>query len=136
MRKTLISLIALAVVVPLVAVFAEKNPPVSKTFKVGADSKIVLAEDKAGALADLKVGDKIGIAYHEDGATFVADKIHVIVEDKAADKTAGKGTKPHDGGALKNDEHARGVITAVDTKAGTVTADVHEHHKKDAAPKS
>ena len=135
MRKTLISLIAIAVVVPLVAVFAQKNPPTSKTFKVGADSKIVLAEDKAGALADLKVGDKVGIAYHEDGTTLVVDKIHVISEDKAADKAAGKGAKAHEGG-LKGDVRARGVITAVDTTAGTITADVREHHKKDAAPKS
>lgn len=135
MRKTLISLIAIAVAVPLVAVFAQKNPPTSKTFTVGAESKIVLAEDKAGALADLKVGDKIGIAYHEDGTTFVADKIRVMSEDKVADKAAGKGAKAHDG-KLKDDMRARGVITAVDTKAGTVTADVHEHHKKDAAPKS
>ena len=135
MRKTLISLIAIAVAVPLVAVFAQKNPPVSKTFTVGAESKIVLADDKAGALADLKVGDKIGIAYHEDGTTFVADRIHVASEDKAADKGAGKGTKAHDG-KLKDDLRARGVITAVDTKVGTVTVDVHEHHKKAPEPKS
>jgi len=135
MRKTLISLIAVAVAVPLVAVFAQKNPPVSKTFTVGAESKIVLGADKAGALADLKVGDKIGIAYHEDGTSLVADRIHVMSEDKAADKAAGKGAKPHEG-KLKEDMHARGVITAVDTKVGTVTVDVHEPHKKDAAPKS
>ena len=130
MRKTLVSLIAVAIAVPLVAVFAQKNPPVSKTFKVGADCKIVLAGDKAGALADQKVGDKIGLAFHEDGATMVADRIHVVAEEKG-EKGAGKGAK---GGkkADAGDVHARGVITAVDATAGTVTADIHEHHPKAA----
>ena len=119
MRKTLISLIAVAVTLPLVTVFAQQNPPVSKTFKAGKDCKIVLAEDKAGALTDLKAGDKIGIAYHEDGATSVADRIHLAVE--------AKGGKPHDGTKkADSDKHVRGIITTVDTTAGTVTVDVHQ----------
>ena len=119
MRKTLISLIAVAVTLPLVTVFAQQNPSVSKTFKAGKDCKIVLAEDKAGALTDLKAGDKIGIAYHEDGATSVADRIHLVVEAKDG--------KPHDGTKkADSDKHVRGIITAVDTTAGTVTVDVHQ----------
>jgi len=122
MRKILISLIAVAVTVPLVAVFAQKTPPVSKTFKVGADCKIVLAEDKAGALADLKAGDKIQIAYHEDGTTMVADKIHLVVE-----KSDAKTGKAHDG-AKKDTSvlHGYGKITAVDVTPGTVTVDMHQ----------
>jgi hypothetical protein len=123
MRKTLISLIAVAVTLPLVTVFAQQNPPVSKTFKAGKDCKIVLAEDKAGALTDLKAGDKIGIAYHEDGATSVADRIHLAVEAKVGDKDG----KPHDGTKkADSDKHVRGIITAVDTTAGTVTVEVHQ----------
>ena len=129
MRKLLISLIAVAVAVPLVAVFAQKTPPVSKTFKIGADSKIVLAEDKAGTLADLKVGDKIRIAYHEDGTTLVADKVHLVLE---AAKGAGKAGKPAGGGGKKadGDTHVHGTITAVDATAGTVTVDVHQKAAK------
>jgi hypothetical protein len=123
MRKILISLIAVAVTLPLVAVFAQENPAVSRTFKAGKDCKVVLAEDKAGALTDLKAGDKIGIAYHDDGATSVADRIHLYVEGKSG----GKDGMPHDG-TKKSDsgKHARGTITAVDTTAGTVTIDVHQ----------
>ena len=119
MRKILISLIAAAVTLPLVAVFAQDNQPVSKTFKAGASCKIVLADDKAGALTDLKAGDRIGIAYHEDGATSVADRIHLAVEAKDG--------KPHDSTKkADSDKHVRGIITAVDTTAGTVTVDVHQ----------
>jgi len=128
MRKILVSLIAVAVVVPLVAVFAQQNPPVSKTFKVGADCKIMLEGDKAGALASLKVGDKVGIAYHEDGATLVADKIHQLGEPKTGDKPA----KPPGSAKNEGEKHARGKITAVDTTAGTVTIAVH--HKPASAP--
>jgi len=129
MRKILISLIAVAVTVPFVSVFAqkEKTPPVSMTFKIGADSKILLAGETAGALTDLKVGDKIGIAYHADGTTSVVDKLHVVVEAKGSGKT-GKGSgAPKDG-----DSHVHGKITAIDTTAGTITVAVHK--KAAAAP--
>ena len=123
MRKTLVSLIAVAVVVPLVAVLAQKSPPVSKTFKVGTDCKIMLAEETAGALADLKVGDKIRIAYHDDGTTAVADKIHLIADVKGGAKAG----KAHDGGKKADaDTHVHGKITAVDATAGTITVSVHQ----------
>jgi hypothetical protein len=123
MRRTLISLIAIAVTVPLMAVFAQKSPPVSKTFKVGAGCKIVVGENKAGTLTDLKVGDKIRIAYHDDGTTSVADRIHLNVEPKGEGKTG----KEHVGGKKEGgDTMAHGIITAVDTTAGTVTVNVHQ----------
>jgi hypothetical protein len=127
MRKTLISLIAVAVTLPLATLLAQQNPPVSKTFKVGTDCRVVLAEDKAGALTDLQAGDKIGIAYHEDGATSVADRIHLIVETKGS----GKDGKAHDDTKKADtNKHVRGIITAVDTTAGTLT--VHVHQKAEA----
>ena len=128
MRQTLGSLIAVAITVPLVAVFAQKNPPVRTTYKVSADCKITLAEDKDGALADLKVGERIHIAYHADGPTAVADRIHVVVE-----KGGAKPGKPP-GGAKKDPSelHAHGKITAVNTTDGTVTVDAHQ---KAAPPK-
>ena len=125
MRKVLISLIACAITVPLVAVFAQKNPPVSQTFKVGADCKILLAEDKVGAIADLKVGDRVRIAFHVDGAASVADRIHLVVEPKAG----GKPAKPP-GGKKDADTHVHGKITAVDATAGTLTVDVHQKAAK------
>ena len=121
-QPNLLRIIAVAVAVPLVAVFAQKSPPVSTTFKVGADCKIVLADDKAGAVADLKVGNRVRIAYHADGTATVADRIHLVVEKD--------GTKPSKspGGAKQdpNELHARGKITAVDATVGTITVDVHQ----------
>ncbi len=125
MRKLLISLIAVAVAVPLVAVFAQKAPPVSQTFKVGADCKVVLAEEKAGALADLKVGDKVRIAFHADGTTSIADRIHLIGEPKGEGKPA-----KAPGGKKDGDTRVHGKITAVDATAGTITVDVHQKAAK------
>lgn len=125
MRKLLISLIAVAVAVPLVAVFAEKTPPVSQTFKVGADCKVMLAEDKAGALADLKVGDKVRIAFHTDGTASIADRIHLVGEPKGEGKPA-----KTPGGKKDGDTHVHGKITAVDATAGTITVDVHQKAPK------
>ncbi len=130
MRKILVSLVAVAVMVPLISVFAQQNPPVSKTFKVGADCKIMLEGDKAGALTDLKVGEKVGIAYHEDGTTLIADKIHQLGEPKTGDKPA----KPPGGSKNESEKHARGKITAVDAKAGTITIAVHNKPAPTTAP--
>jgi hypothetical protein len=127
MRRTLISLIAIAVTMPLVTVFAAKNSPVSKTFKVGADCKIFLADDKAGAFADMKVGDKIRIAYSDDGSNSVAHRIQMIAEGKGG----GKGDKAHGSGKkTSGDTQARGTISALDKTAGTVTVDVHQKTAK------
>jgi hypothetical protein len=53
----------------------------------------------------------------------VADRIHLVVEAKGGDKDG----KPHDGTKkADSNKHVRGIITAVDTTAGTVTVDVHQ----------
>ena len=136
MSKTIISLIAAAILVPALGFAAEEAGPgkaaaVSKTFKVGADCKI-MAGDKAGALADLKVGDKVGILYKEDGGANVANHIRVLVAPKA-DAPKGEGHKGGHhaaaGGADKAGKQpeglrAHGAITAVDAAGGTITVDV------------
>ena len=127
MRRTLISLIAVAVTVPLVAVFAAKNPPVSKTFKVAPDCKIVLAQDQAGGFADLKVGDKVRIAYHTDGSISFAYRIQMTVKAKGDTKA----DKAHDGGKKASGyTQAHGIITAIDKTAGTLTVDVRQKAAK------
>jgi hypothetical protein len=108
----------------------------SQTFKVGADCKIATADNKNAAIADLKVGDKVHIAYSDAGGTLTAAKIHVATEKPAGDKKPEhKGDKKE--GEHKKDKpaddlkHAHGIITAIDAAAGTVTVeDKGEHHKK------
>lgn len=127
MKTAVLAVAVAALIVP--SVWAKDKPaqaaPVSKTFKVGADCKIVGSEDKALTLADLKAGDKIGIVYKDDAGTLVASRVHVMGEPKG-DKAAKGGKK----GEKKADDlmFARGVITAVDATAGTVTIDAAEGH--------
>ena len=48
---------------------------VEKTFVVTADSKIVTADKAVATLADLKVGDKVKVAFTEDAGKNTATKI-------------------------------------------------------------
>lgn len=135
MQKVIVSLIA-AALVPFLAARAEeaakpapaKPALVSKTFKVGADCKI-LSADKAITLADLKVGDKVGIHYKKDGDTLVAAHIRVFAPPPAdAPKPEAKKGGPRRGEVGKDGrpegERAHGAITAVDAQAGTITVEV------------
>jgi hypothetical protein len=100
----------------------------NKTFKVATDAKIHAADGKVALLTDLKVGDKVGLAYTDSNGTLTADKIHVIGEPKA--EPGAKKGEDHKGAKSDTELHARGVITAIDTAAGTIAVDVQQHHKK------
>jgi hypothetical protein len=137
MRIATVALIVAAVLTPVLAAHAGKAgkankgaaAAISKTFKVGADTKIETADNPTAKLADLKVGDKVGIAYKDDGTgTLTADKIHVMTEAAGA---GGKKGGKKEGAKGNTDLHAHGVVTAVDATAGTITVDVQApHHKK------
>jgi Cu/Ag efflux protein CusF len=47
----------------------------SKTFKVGEKTKYSTTDKKDAALADLKVGEKVTVAYTEEGGVLMAHKI-------------------------------------------------------------
>ena len=130
MRRTIVALIAVAALLPLIAAQAkDKAAPaagVSKTFTVDAKTKIHVGDNKAATIADIKQGDKVHIAYHDNAGTLVADHIGVRGEKKA-EKPAGGEHKKHE--PKPGELHAEGVVTAVD--ATTITVDVREgHHKK------
>ena len=132
MKKTIVSFIVVALLAPvLVAQAGQKGGgrTVAKTFKVAADTKILTSEGKAGALADLKVGDKVGLVYKDAAGAMTAEKIHVMSEAKGQGRgkkgEGRKGEKP-EGGALR----AHGVIASVDAAAGAITVDVREGRKK------
>ena len=131
MKNTTLALIAAALLTPMLAVYANSTnaAPVSKTFTVPAAAKIHTVDNAAATLADLKVGDKVGIAYHDNNGTLTADKIHVINGPKEG---APKGSHPKKGEPKPEtaELHAHGLITAVDATAGTLTIDVQAHHPK------
>lgn len=129
MRK-LLTIIAAAALLPMIAAQAKDKPvPVSTTFTVDANTKIRVGDNKTATLADIKTGDKVHIAYHDNAGTLVAD--HVAVQgEKKAEKPA---EKPADGEHKKQEPkpgelHAGGVVTAVD--ATTITVGVHPAHDK------
>ncbi|HUJ11810.1 MAG TPA: DUF5666 domain-containing protein [Verrucomicrobiae bacterium] len=57
-----------------VVVKGSKNQE-TKTFKVGEKTKYSTAEKKEAALADLKTGEKVTVAYTEEDGTLMAHKI-------------------------------------------------------------
>jgi len=73
----------------------------------------LLAEDKAGALTDLKAGDKIRIAYRADGATSMADRIDLVMEAKGGVKTG----KAHDSSKNTDLTSIRDLAGCIKTKS-------------------
>jgi Cu/Ag efflux protein CusF len=56
-------------------VIVKNNKDVSKTFKVGEKTKYSTADKKDAMIADLKTGEKVTVAYTEEGGTLMAHKI-------------------------------------------------------------
>jgi Cu/Ag efflux protein CusF len=54
-----------------------KKDAESKTFKLVEKTKYSTTEKKEAALADIKVGDKVTVAYSEEGGVLTAHKIGV-----------------------------------------------------------
>jgi Cu/Ag efflux protein CusF len=52
-----------------------KKDTASKTFKIGEKTKYATADKKEATVADIKVGDKVKVAYTEEGGVATAHKI-------------------------------------------------------------
>jgi len=98
---------------------------VAMVFKIAEGCKIHLANDKPGALANLNTGDRVALAYRQDGDTLIVKRIRVL----------GENSKP--GARIKFDAdlHVYGVITALDEGAKTMQIDVHTSQTKPSANK-
>jgi hypothetical protein len=69
-------------------VVVKNNKDVTKTFKVGDKTKYSTADKKEAALADLKVGEKVTVAYTEEAGVLTAHKIGVPESAKKKEKNA------------------------------------------------
>lgn len=54
----------------------------SKMFSVTEKTKVVTADKKEAAIADLKAGDKVQISYAEDGDKAIAKRIMIVPAKK------------------------------------------------------
>ena len=52
-----------------------KKDTASRTFKIGEKTKYATADKKEATVADIKVGDKVKVAYTEEGGVATAHKI-------------------------------------------------------------
>ena len=129
MRKS-IAIIAALALLPMLAAQAKDKPAaaqakdkpvaVSTTFTTDANTKIRVGDKKTATLADIKVGDKVHITYHDNAGTHVADHVAVMGEKKGgkpAEKPAGAEPKKHE--PKPGELHAGGAVTAVDATAVT-----------------
>ena len=101
---------------------AAKAAGTDLTFQVPATCTISVVGNASAKLSDVKVGDKVGVAYDENNGTLTAASVHVI--DPTAKKEHKKGEKPAD------HKHAGGTVAGVDATANTLTVTPHGHHKK------
>jgi Cu/Ag efflux protein CusF len=64
-----------------------KKDAESKTFKIGEKTKYSTLDKKEAALADIKIGDKVTVAYTEEGGANIAHKIGPPVSATKKEKT-------------------------------------------------
>jgi hypothetical protein len=126
MKTSLLSIIAASLITPFMTVTAA---PVESnvTFKVAPNAKIHAADNSTITLADLKTGEKVGIAYQETNGVAVAEKIHVI---GVTHPEPAKPKTPNTPAKVDPLLHARGVITQVNAADGSLTATVRIMPKK------
>ena len=104
---------------------------VTQTFTVAAGAKISVAGDKHAALADIKVGDRVKIAYTQANGTLTAIHIKDAVTNpakhaKKAKSTTKKHHKHHKHASANL--HAKGIVQSVDTTNQTLTiTEKHRH---------
>ena len=93
----------------------------SETFQVATNAHIAVGTNHKAALADIKVGDRVGIGYVEENGVQTAHRISDGVPPKqTTTSSTTPSTKPshHNGTTLL---HVHGVVQSVDTGAGTIT---------------
>jgi Cu/Ag efflux protein CusF len=106
-------------------------PTQTQTFQVADNAKIIVGTDKSASLSDLKIGDRVGIAYSQTNGVSIAHRIADGVPHKPhQNTTAGKPAQTTSHHATNGLEHAHGIIQSVDTNARTVTITEKLHSSK------
>ncbi|HUJ72613.1 MAG TPA: DUF5666 domain-containing protein [Verrucomicrobiae bacterium] len=63
----------------------------SKTILVGSDAQITIEGKSEASLSDLSVGDRVDVAYHLSGKTYVAERV-TRTQAKSENSGASRGT--------------------------------------------
>jgi Cu/Ag efflux protein CusF len=114
--------LATAMVLPAEAARLRRVPVVqTETFLVASNATIAVGTNRKAALADLKVGDKVGISYDQGNGGWVAHHISDGVPHKPRNPGSKPSTTPHPHPKTSSLAHAHGVIQSVDVQGRTVT---------------
>jgi Cu/Ag efflux protein CusF len=119
----IVAALTLAAVVSALAA-PNKHAPQPQTFKVAADAKIIVGDNRKATLADLKAGETVNIAYTEENGAMVAHRIRDLeLNPEKTPKPEGTNSVPKKPGGNADDtsKHARGIVEKVDVQAGTIT---------------
>jgi hypothetical protein len=133
MKSALAAFIAVTLLAPGLLAQTQQDAagdPTSKTFRITIDTKIHTPVNRTAGFADLKVDDKVGIAYAETNGTLTAENIRVLsktISNRSSKAQKGESDKTRKGQGLL---HARGTITAVNKTNATITVAVQTPHKR------
>lgn len=92
----------------------------TETFRVASNAVIAVGANRHASLGDVKVGDRISVAYLDQGGTLMARHISDGVPHKPRTSESTP-QKPQHHSSNSNLLHVHGVVNAVDPEAGTVT---------------
>jgi hypothetical protein len=96
-------------------------------YQVAPGAKIVVRTNQAASLGDLRIGDRVSLAYAEQNGTLL---VHRIADGMARGTANVRGTnsvatgaapKPHAQGKVGALIHVHGIVRAINLQAGTVT---------------
>ena len=92
----------------------------NQVFQVASDARIVVGTNRTASLANVRIGDRVGISYAQENGVWV---IHRLA-DGVPHNAPHPGTKPaptqHPRPKAPALFHAHGVVRGVDLQAGTL----------------
>jgi Cu/Ag efflux protein CusF len=115
--------LAIAVIVATtVIVSAHATVPTARqaVFQIVSTTKIALGTDHSASLVNLKIGDRVSIAYNQENGSLIAHHIADEVPQKihSEAKYTYHHPKPSKAGTV---EHMYGIVRSVDVQTGTLT---------------
>ena len=105
---------AVLTIIALVSVQAAKPQAnvISMTFAIATNCKVNIPGNPKASVADLKVGEKVGVKYTNNSGTLTAEHIHVMDAQKPPAQGQKPGVRPPSN-AKPEGLHEHGVITSV-----------------------
>jgi hypothetical protein len=98
------------------------------TFQVASNAVVAVGTNHSASLGDLMIGDRVSVAFEQQGDTLVARRIGKGILPKAHSPNGNPTPAPHHPKAASALAHTQGVIQAIDVEGGTLTVVARRVH--------